>query len=89
MPQIGMDNLTRDHLRQYWRLEAVAGFDDETQREIVWESARQPPLSKWEGAASEMKTLFIRVPAITKSILESLKRLIAELEAHPAGSRVS
>jgi hypothetical protein len=89
MPQIGMDNLTREHLRQYWRLEAVAGFDDETQREIVWESERQPSFLKWDSAASEMKTLFIRVPAITKSILESLKSLIAELEAHPASSSAS
>jgi hypothetical protein len=79
--------LSREHLNDFWFIEAVAGFGDDATRELVWDSKRLLPFVGPNDAGTELKTLFVRVESLDKVSLQSIKAKIEQLrrestEAH-------
>jgi hypothetical protein len=78
MTQIRWEDLTREHLDRYSRIEAVAGFDDETFREVVWERPRLSSDHK-DNPGTEMRALFVRVPSLSSTWIERIRNTVAAL----------
>jgi hypothetical protein len=82
MTAIRFEDLRREHLNLFSRIEAVAGFDDETFREVVWETKRLLPSRDHPDANA--RTLFVHVPSLSEACLERLRTQITKLISRPA-----
>jgi hypothetical protein len=82
MTAIRFEDLRREHLSLFSRIEAMAGFDDETLREVVWETKRLLPGRDHPGAKT--RTLFVYVPSLSEACLERLRIAIARLLSRPS-----
>jgi hypothetical protein len=82
MTAIRFEDLRREHLSLFSRIEAVAGFDDETFREVVWETKQLLPGPNHPGAKA--RTLFVHVPSLSEACLERLRIQITKLVSRPS-----
>jgi hypothetical protein len=82
MTAIRFEDLRREHFSVFSRIEAVAGFDDETFREVVWETKRLLPGCDHLGAKA--RTLFVYVPSLSEACLERLRTQITKLVSRPS-----
>jgi hypothetical protein len=74
------EDLTREHLREFWFIEAVTGDGDDAERMRVWESSRLLPFVGPEVKGTELKTLYVWVPSLEEADLQPLRDKIAALE---------
>jgi hypothetical protein len=79
MTQIRWEDLTREHLDRYSRIEAVAGFDDETFREVIWERIPHLSLVHEDPPGTEMRALFVRVPSLSVAWIERIRSTVVAL----------
>jgi hypothetical protein len=83
MTQIRWEDLTREHLDRYSRIEAVAGFDDETFREVVWEKTWLSSLTAGDNVSQKARTLFVRVPSVSDAWVHRIRNTIKTLSEQP------
>ena len=77
MTEIRMEDLSREHLKEFSFIEAIVGFGDDATRERVWDSNRLPPFLGALVGGAEVKTLYVRVA--DEAGLQSLKAKIEQL----------
>ena len=77
MTEIRIEDLSREHLKEFSFIEAIVGFGDDATRERVWESKRLPPFVDALVGGAEVKTLY--VPVADETDLQSLKTKIEQL----------
>jgi hypothetical protein len=82
--EIYAEQLTPEHLLEYWEIEAVGGLADEPVRETVWRSKRLLPFQSANSAGTLLKTLRIRLPSLDQGAVEDLRDKIKRLEAGTA-----
>ncbi len=69
------EDLTREHLRDFWFIDAIT--DGERMR--VWESGRLVPFVGPEAKGTELRTLSALVPSLEEADLQPLMDKIAAL----------
>jgi hypothetical protein len=79
MTEIRIEDLRREHLKDFWFIEAIAGFGDGATRVRVWESNRLLPFVDQNHAGTEVRTLFVRVASLDEADLQPLNAKIEQL----------
>jgi hypothetical protein len=77
MAEIGIEELNRDHLSEFWFIEAV----DETTRVRVQDSKRLLPFVGPNHPGTQVKTLYVRVPLFDEAALELVTAKVERLAA--------